>query len=168
MKKLILSAAILAFAGFSTVGAYAHNPIITINYSIEDTKTPVKLEALPEAVKSVLTGEEFKEWTPTEAFLVKTDKGAEYYQISVKNGEKSGTLSVDKDGKAYQDEASAEASKTEAAPETTTPPASEATPAPTPEATTPPASTPEATTPPATTPEANNAPAESAPDAISK
>ncbi|MGV8877447.1 MAG: hypothetical protein ACOH2A_00315 [Sphingobacteriaceae bacterium] len=160
MKKLILSAAILSFAGFSTIGAYAHNPTITINYSIQDTKTPVKLEELPEAVKNVLSGEEFKEWTPTEAFLVKTDKGVEYYQINVKNGDKSGSLNVDKDGKSIQDEAKAEETKTEAAPDATTPPAS------TPEATTPPTSTPEATNPSTeATPDATNPSTEAAPEA---
>lgn len=165
MKKLILSAAILAFAGFSTIEAYAYHPTIAISYNIQDTtKTPVKLEELPEAVKKVLASDEFKEWTPSAAFLVKTDKGAEYYQIDVKNGEKAGSLNVDKDGKAVQEEAAAG----ETAPDATTPPtqpAPDATETPAPDATeTPTESTPATTTPPAETAPDATTPPTPAPD----
>lgn len=121
MKKLFLSAAVLALASFTTVKAYTPYHNIAISYQVnDDTKTPVKLEELPDAVKKVLASDAFKEWTPTEAFLVKTDKGVEYYEILVKKGEQTGSLKMDKDGNAVK-EAAAETApaqeKTETAPE---------------------------------------------------
>lgn len=120
MKKLFLSAAVLALASFSTVKAYTPYHNIAISYQVnDDTRTPVKLEDLPDGVKKVLAGDGFKEWTPTEAFLVKTDKGVEYYDILVKKGEQTGSLKMDKDGNAIKDaaETTPAPGKTETAPD---------------------------------------------------
>lgn len=112
MRKLILSAAsvaVLAFAG-TTVKANTLSRFETTNVSVQDslakdenlTKTAVKLEEIPDAVKAVLKSEKVKEWTPSAAFLVKTKEGREYYQIDVAKGQEKGTLRIDKDGKAVQ------------------------------------------------------------------
>ena len=64
-----------------------------------ETKTDVKVEELPEAVKKTLTGTNLKEWTPTEAYLIKEVNGKEYYAINVKKNEETGSIKLDKEGK---------------------------------------------------------------------
>jgi hypothetical protein len=135
MKKLILSAAVIALAGFSTVNAYTPKSALAYEYNINkiDDRTPVKLEELPDAIKKVLASDDFKEWIPSEAFLVKTDKGSEYYEINVKKGEQTGSLKIDKDGNAVREEAAPATTvpqtepQTQPAPDTQTQPAPETT-----------------------------------------
>ncbi|WP_432711919.1 hypothetical protein [Pedobacter sp.] len=99
MKKFILSAAFLAFAGIATVQANEVNTpaMITVQQD-STTKTPVKLEELPDAVKATLQSDPYKEWVPTAAFLVTAADKSEYYQIDVKKGEETASLNVGKDG----------------------------------------------------------------------
>ena len=102
MKKLILSAvAILALAGATTSQAATLDQAATVPMTVQDsvTRTPIKLEELPEAVKTTLQNEPVKSWTATEAWHVKTADGQEYYQINVKKEEKEGSIKVGKDGK---------------------------------------------------------------------
>ena len=109
MKNLFLSAAALvAFAtATTTVTANTINPGSV--YSIQDTaktdsvsKTPVKVEELPDSVKATLNSEQVKVWTPTAAFLVKGNDGSEYYQVDLSKGEEKAFLRIDKDGKIVQ------------------------------------------------------------------
>lgn len=64
-----------------------------------EDKTAVKIEELPEAVKATLASPTLKDWTATEAFLVKNAEGKEYYAINVKKDNESGSIQLDKDGK---------------------------------------------------------------------
>ena len=99
MKKLILSAAFLAFAGFAANASEASTKkieIVTVQDSV--VKTPIKLEELPEAIQNTLKTDPYKEWTATAAFKVK-DGTKEYYQVDVKKEEQIGSLKFDKDGK---------------------------------------------------------------------
>lgn len=101
MKKLFL-AATLAFAGFSAAQASEVKStkieIVTVQDSV--TKTPVKLEDLPQGVKTTLASEPYKVWTATAAFLVKDAKAnKEWYQIDVKKEQETGSIKLDKDGK---------------------------------------------------------------------
>ncbi|KQR72152.1 hypothetical protein [Pedobacter sp. Leaf176] len=104
MKKLILSAAFLAFAGFSAVQA---SEINTINHAavvaVQDSavKTPVKLEELPEPVTTALKSDAYKGWTAAEAWSVK-EGTKEYYLINVKKEAETGSVKIDKDGKPVQ------------------------------------------------------------------
>lgn len=103
MRKLLLSAAIVALAGATTLQAEPltrQNTEVTTQDSV--TRTPVKLEDLPDPVKSALQSEPLKSWTPTAAYLVKTAEGAEYYQINLKREEEEGSVKIDKDGKPVQ------------------------------------------------------------------
>ena len=103
MKKLILGAiAVLAFAGTTEVKANSLTQPVTSTVQDSVTKTPVKLEELPDAVKATLQSDQVKEWTPSAAFLVKTAKGEEYYQIDVAKGEEKAFLRIGKDGKVIQ------------------------------------------------------------------
>lgn len=102
MKKIILSAAVLAFAGLTTVKANttSKNPAsITIHIQQDTTqKTPVKMEDLPDPVKTTLKADLFKEWIPSAAFLIKKE-GKEYYEIDVQKGEEKRMANIGPDGK---------------------------------------------------------------------
>lgn len=102
MKKLILSAA-LAFAGFAAAQAselkQVSNNIELVSVQDSVIKTPVKLEELPEPVKTTLKNDTYKLWTPTAAFHVKEGAAKEYYLIEVKKEQEAGTIKLDKEGK---------------------------------------------------------------------
>lgn len=103
MKKLILGAiAVLAFAGTSEVKANSLTQPVTTTVQDSVTKIPVKLDELPDSVKATLQSDQVKAWTPSAAFLVKTAKGEEYYQIDVTKGEEKAFLRIGKDGKVIQ------------------------------------------------------------------
>jgi len=99
MKNLILGAAILAFAGISTVSASEIKTPVTVTIQQDSTtKTPVKLDALPDAVKATLSSDKYKDWTPTAAFLIVDASKAEYYQVDAKKAEETASLKIGKDG----------------------------------------------------------------------
>ncbi|WP_129714990.1 hypothetical protein [Pedobacter sp. SYP-B3415] len=103
MKKFILSAAFLAFAGAATVSAKDVN-VSTAIVAQQDSskKEPVKLEELPEPVKATLQKDPYKAWTPSAAFLVTEANNVSYYWIDVKKEQETASLKVDKDGKVIQ------------------------------------------------------------------
>jgi hypothetical protein len=105
MKKIILSVAVLAVAGFTavkanTVNSKAHTVTIVVQKD-STLKTPVNLADLPAPVKTTLQGDVLKAWTPTDAFLVKSGS-AEYYQIDIKKEADTKFIRIDKDGKLIQ------------------------------------------------------------------
>lgn len=103
MKTFILSAAILAFAGVSTVKANEIKTPMTITVQQDSSsKVPVKLEELPAPVKTTLKADTYKDWTPTTAFLVTNADKTTFYQVNVKNGEKVAYLNVSKEGTVMQ------------------------------------------------------------------
>lgn len=106
MKKLILSAvAIIGLtAATSAVKANTLSNSLTVTNAVQDstTKTAVKLEDLPDSVKTTLQSDQIKEWTPADAFLVKDAQGAEYYLINVTKGTEKAFLRIGKDGKVIQ------------------------------------------------------------------
>ena len=100
MKKIILSAAFLAFAGISAVNATeVKEPLAITDKQDSTTKVPVELKDLPEPVKATLQTEPVKAWTPTAAFLVTAADKSTYYQIDIKKGEETASVRLDKDGK---------------------------------------------------------------------
>jgi hypothetical protein len=102
MKKIILSAAILAFAGLTTVKAniLPRNPV-AVTIQQDTVRTPVKLEELPDAVKTTLSDATFKVWVPTSANHVKAPN-TEYYEITVKKGDQTQVVKIGPDGKVIQ------------------------------------------------------------------
>jgi len=103
MKSFILSAAILAFAGVSTVKANEIKTPLAITIQQDSTsKVPVKLEELPEPVKTTLKADAYKEWTATTAFLITNADKSAYYQVDVKKGTEVAFLKVGKDGVVIQ------------------------------------------------------------------
>jgi hypothetical protein len=105
MKKIILSAAVLAIAGFTTVKANSLNAkmqtAIIVNQADSLQKTPIKLEDLPVPVQTQLKADLFKTWIPTTAFDVKSGSN-EYYEINVKKDADIKVIRFDKDGKVVQ------------------------------------------------------------------
>ncbi|WP_276088609.1 hypothetical protein [Pedobacter sp. JY14-1] len=103
MKKIILSAAILAVAGITSVKASdIKTPVVITAQQDSTTKTPVELKDLPEAVQKTLQSDPVKAWTPTEAFLVTNADKTSYYLVNVKKEQETGSLKIDKDGKVIQ------------------------------------------------------------------
>ena len=64
-----------------------------------ETKTDVNIEELPEAVKKTLSSTNLKDWTPTEAYLIKETDGKEYYAINLKKETETGSIKLNKEGK---------------------------------------------------------------------
>ncbi len=108
MKKVLFAAAIV-FAGFTTANAQttpAQTTPATKAPATEtaaatqqnQTITAVKAEELPAAVRTAVTGmEDTKGWEIVSANHV---KGAnEHYEITMRNGEQTKTVKVDKAGK---------------------------------------------------------------------
>lgn len=103
MKKFILSAAFLAFAGVAAVQANDIKVPVTITVQQDSTtKVPVKLEELPDAVKATLKSDKYKDWTPTGAFLITAADKSSWYQVDVKKGEETSSLKIGKDGAVIQ------------------------------------------------------------------
>jgi len=100
MKKIILSAAVLAIAGLTTVKAntISKHPVAITIQADSVQKTPVKLEALPDPVKTTLKGDAFKDWIPAAAFDVKAGS-AEYYEVDVTKGTETRAIKIGADGK---------------------------------------------------------------------
>jgi hypothetical protein len=98
MKKMILTAALFASAvSMTSVFASSSNVNSAYTYTQEERKA-VKLDELPEAVKTSLAGDDFKGKEATEAFLVKNG-ATEYYEITLKGADAETKVKFDKDGK---------------------------------------------------------------------
>jgi hypothetical protein len=98
MKKMILSAAFLAFAGLTTVKASeVKSPVIAIQQD-STTKVPVKLEELPDAVKTTLQSDKYKEFTPSAAYLVTAANKSEWYLLELAKEGQTASLKIGKDG----------------------------------------------------------------------
>lgn len=103
MKKVILSAAFLAIAGFTAVNAKSieNTPVAYATVQDSTQAKDVKIEELPAPVKTTLAAEAYKDWTPVSAKWTKTDAG-EVYHVTVKKGEEQGVLKIDATGKVVQ------------------------------------------------------------------
>ena len=103
MKNLILTAAVLAFAGISGVKAAEVKMPADIQVQQDSTiKVPVKPEELPAAVTAALKADAYKEWTPGAAFLVTNTDKTQFYQIDMKKGTESAFIKINKDGVVVQ------------------------------------------------------------------
>ena len=98
MKKSILILAAVFSLGM-TAGAAT---ISAVSYAVEnnDEKVKITAEELPQPVKDVLAGAEYKDWSVSEVYLVKATP--EYYEINLKKGEETKVVNLDKDGKTVE------------------------------------------------------------------
>jgi hypothetical protein len=101
MKKIILSAAVLAFAGITNLKAADNsikNPVEITAVQDSTTRTPIELSALPDTVKATLQSDKYKDWTPTAAFEVKTGQKLDYYQVDAKKEQETASIKIGADG----------------------------------------------------------------------
>lgn len=96
----MLSAFILAFATTAILAQPAE--IVSMELIAQQEKTPIKLEELPEAVKTTLSGEQFTGWAPSEAFVVTPEEGVKYFEVTLKKGEEVKVVSLSEDGKVIE------------------------------------------------------------------
>lgn len=101
----MLSAAVLAFAGFTATNVNAE----TTNFptasevvmGVQD-KTPVNPEDLPDAVKEALAGEEYAEWSVKEAFAVAPADGVPFYEISLQKDQETKVVNLNEAGEVVE------------------------------------------------------------------
>lgn len=100
MKKAIIAAVALTFAGY-THAAQASIPDTTIaatdTVAVEDNRTPIKIEDLPEAVKKSLNSTAYEGWTPVSAYWVE-GTGLAYYEITMTKEAEKKYVKLDKEG----------------------------------------------------------------------
>ena len=99
MKKVIIASAVLFFAAANSASA---STLKAETFSVQQdttskSKTPVKPEELPKAVKDVLAGDEYKGWTVSSASWIKGT--SEYYEIALTKATESKVAKLDKEGK---------------------------------------------------------------------
>ncbi len=104
MKKVLIASAALFLAAITNVNAQTGKQPVDKKETVQSpqnldqqTKTPVKPEALPEAIKKTTsTGEDYKGWVVGSAFLV---KGAtEYYEVTFTKEKETKTVKFSKEG----------------------------------------------------------------------
>lgn len=98
MKKVIFAIA----AGIFSVGAVQvvnaqriTTPDTQASVSQTDEKVKIKIEELPDAVKTALEGDSYKGWSADAAYYNKTK---DIYEVDVKKGTETKTLKFNKDG----------------------------------------------------------------------
>ena len=94
----MISAMALTLIAFNNVQS---EPVLTTVTEITSgqEKVAVKPEDLPEAIKTTLSGDTYAGWQVTNAFLVTKEDNSQFYELSLKKGEETSTLNLDKDGK---------------------------------------------------------------------
>src|SRR5690606_26025004 len=102
-KKIMVAAAVLAFAGMTSVNAetvkFNENSSIVLN--IQD-RTPIEEGALPDAVKTALAGDAYAGWTVKEAFSIQKADAVPYYSITLQNGDQTQTIDLNEAGQAVE------------------------------------------------------------------
>jgi hypothetical protein len=93
MKKVILSLLVLVFVSGSVAHAALTNTVVSV---YQEDKVKIQEDTLPEAVKKTLKGAEYKGWTVSAAYLIKS---ADQYEIELKKGAETKTVKLDKEGK---------------------------------------------------------------------
>lgn len=96
----MLSALLMGFAATATFAQPVKTA--TIETIAQQEKTPIKLEELPDAVKTTLSGEEYSEWTPSNAFVASTEEGTKYFEITLKKEEEVKVVNLGEDGKVIE------------------------------------------------------------------
>jgi len=103
LKKIMLSAAVLAFAGMSSVNAATNSVPVSssIVFNIQD-KTPVKAGDLPDAVKTTLSGEQYAGWTIKEAFSVQPADETPYFEVTLEKDDETQVVNLSEAGEVVE------------------------------------------------------------------
>jgi hypothetical protein len=99
MKKIIFLAAIIAFTGLTSVKASDMKSTIVAIQQDSTTKTQIRVDALPEPVKTTLKSDKYKDLIATTAYLVTAADKTQWYLVDVSNKEgRFASLKIGKDG----------------------------------------------------------------------
>lgn len=98
MRKVLLASMIVASVSGLTLNAQPINDLSTVT-AHQEQETPVRPEELPEAVKTVLSGENYAGWSITAASLVNGGEN-EYYKVELTKGEEKQVVKLNKEGQA--------------------------------------------------------------------
>ncbi len=99
MKKSIatISAAVLLAGAFAVGNTVAAAPAVKSGIMrTVDEKVKIKPEELPEAVRTKLSGDAYKGWEVSTAYMYKESKT---YEVELKKSGETKTVKFDKDGK---------------------------------------------------------------------
>lgn len=102
MKKAFIAAVVLSFAGYTnatTMTATTGDTTVVVAAN-EETRTPVKVEDLPDAVKATLATDSFKDWKATEAFWVENE--APHFEVHLLKGEEKTVVKLNKEGQSVK------------------------------------------------------------------
>ena len=94
MKKISL----ILLMAFGVTASFASIPVSNsvVSY-LQEEKTKIKEEELPEAVKTTLKGDDYKDWTISAAYSIKS---TDQYEVELKKETETKVVRFDKDGKA--------------------------------------------------------------------
>lgn len=96
MKKVfypVLLFAVIACSNSNTSLAASNHPDTVI---VQEEKTPVKLDLLPDAVRKEIASDKYVGWTPSAAFLIKSV--VPYYEVEMIRGEEKRIVKLDEKG----------------------------------------------------------------------
>jgi hypothetical protein len=98
MKKLLLSSIVLMFFAVAANAQTAPSPATpSSSTTVEpDKKTEIKLEALPQPIKTTLSTDAYKGWAVVKVVYNETKDN---YEVDAKNATETKTLTFDKEGK---------------------------------------------------------------------
>ena len=97
MKKLVFSFLALLFISFTAINAQeVSSAEKATSFLQQEDKVKIKVENLPEAVKTTLQADEYKGWTIATAYHYKSK---EQYEVELRNAADTKVLFLDKDGK---------------------------------------------------------------------
>jgi len=95
MKKVIFAivAGVMSFGAVSVASAQRLDAPVSQDQA--DEKVKIKVEELPDAIKTALASDSYKGWSADAAFYNKTKDN---YEVQVKKGTETKTLKFSKDG----------------------------------------------------------------------
>jgi hypothetical protein len=95
MKKAFIICAALAAGLAVQANAVKATDNVTIAV-VQDDKVRIEADQLPETVQTSLAADEYRGWMVDAAYFVKSK---EHYEVELKNGAESKTITFNKDGK---------------------------------------------------------------------
>lgn len=98
MKSSLIALTALAIFSFATVDANAlpANQEATTVF-VQDSRTEIQYENLPEAVKTAFEESDYSEQEVTTVYQVQTDEGTQY-ELSISDGTNTTTVTYDAEG----------------------------------------------------------------------
>ena len=97
MKKLFFSISLVLFSAVMVFAqeTVKETAVIEQGNDVQDEKVEIMTDELPEAVRTTLSTEEYKDWTIEKAYHIKTNN---HYEVKLKKGSESKSIKFDKDG----------------------------------------------------------------------